>query len=274
MKALALLSFALCFGCSEVHFDLLEPAPVMDATLIIEEPPDAGPMIMDARAPDIDAGHSNLILRYDFNGVGTEVVDRTGHASAFIRGGALLNDSGTLQLDGVDDYVDLPNRSMASLQSATVIMWLSWSGGVCWQRAFDFGRSDAGEGGAGSALASLFLTFSTCPGGTLSLTYEQPPRSFNADSRISLAAGRSLQLAVAFDGPENRMRLFLDGSFVAETNVLFPLSQLDDVNAWLGRSQWAQDSFARVRYDEFRLYDRVLRDDEIADTFKRGPNSP
>jgi hypothetical protein len=278
VKGLALLVCALCVGCSEVELDLL--APGIDAGLpeLDAGPPEASldtslPTESEASTP-IDAGRSSLILRYDFAGTGSEVRASVGSASAFARGGAQLDGSGVLELDGVDDYVDLPNRSLASLESATVMTWVTWSGGVCWQRAFDFGNNDAGEGMQGNALASLFVTFSSCPGGTLLAMYEQSPMQRSAESRVSLAAERPLQLALAFDGANQTMRLYLDGERVAERSVGIPLSALNDVNAWLGRSQWTQDRFARARYDEFRLYDRALGDSEVRDAFTRGPSSP
>ncbi|MET0284239.1 MAG: LamG-like jellyroll fold domain-containing protein, partial [Polyangiales bacterium] len=109
---------------------------------------------------------------------------------------------------------------------------------------------------------------------TLLAMYEQPPTQRGAQSTVSIAAERPLQIALAFDGTSQTMRLFLDGERIAERNVGIPLSALNDVNAWLGRSQWTQDRFARARYDEFRLYDVALGDEEILRTFTRGPSSP
>ncbi|MEY4580405.1 MAG: hypothetical protein RL701_5108, partial [Pseudomonadota bacterium] len=64
------------------------------------------------------------------------------------------------------------------------------------------------------------------------------------------------------------------GLSLGDGDVPYALSELDDNNAWLGRSQWQQDSFARARFDEFRIYDRPLTAAEIAATFVRGPDVP
>jgi hypothetical protein len=276
VRRLALLVCALTTGCSELTLELLAPGIDIDASVPIDAAPvveAAQPEEAEAAAP-MDAGRSSLILRYDFAGTGTELRPRVGVESAFARGGAQLDGSGVLELDGVDDFVDLPNRSLSSLQSATIVIWVTWSGGVCWQRAFDFGFNDAAEGAQGANATSLFVTYSSCPGGTLLAMYEQQGAQFGAEARVSLAAERPLQLALAFDGEADRMRLYLDGERVAEANVPRPLAQLKDVNAWLGRSQWTQDRFARARYDEFRLYDRALNDGELEALYERGPDLP
>lgn len=279
VRRLCLLLCALSIGCSERELELLAPVVELGMDAGADEL-DAG-SLMDARTapPDaaatpLDAGRSSLILRYDFAGTGTEIVPRVGSASAFARGGAALDGSGSLQLDGVDDYVDLPNRSLAALTSATLITWVTWSGGVCWQRVFDFGSNDAGEDKQGRNATSLFVTFSSCPAATLLAMYERQGVQAGAESTISLAAGRPLQLALAFEGQAQRMRLYLDGERVAEAAVGLPLSMLADDNAWLGRSQWIQDGFAHARYDELRLYDRALSDGEVADTYARGADAP
>ena len=229
---------------------------------------------------------SSLILRYDFSGDGTELVDRVGNASARVLGGARLDDSGELALDGVDDYVDLPNGTLASLESATVVAWITWGGGVCWQRVFDFGHNDMGEDKQGSSVTSLFVTLSTCPEGRLAGMAELPTGHFvaAADTTIEPSslgsraedprASTTRQVALSFDAARSLLTLYLDGVRVAETSAGFALAQLGDVNAWLGRSQWVQDYFARVSYDEFRIYDRALSRTEVRELFQRGADRP
>ena len=44
-----------------------------------------------------------------------------------------------LGLDGVDDYVDLPDN-LSNVTQFTFAAWVYWNGGQPWQRIFDFGR--------------------------------------------------------------------------------------------------------------------------------------
>lgn len=239
---------------------------------------DAAGLVPDAEVP-VELGDSslrslNLVLRYDFMGDGTELVDRAGNASARVLGGARLDGSGQLALDGVDDYVDLPNGTLASLESATVVAWLTWGGGVCWQRVFDFGHNDMGEDKQGNAVASLFVTLATCPDGHLAGMAELPSGQFVAAADRTVQPSSTLQVALSFDASRSLLTLYLDGTRVAETKAAFSLAELGDVNAWLGRSQWVQDYFARVSYDEFRIYDRALARSEVRDLFLRGADHP
>jgi arabinan endo-1,5-alpha-L-arabinosidase len=197
-----------------------------------------------------------------------------GSASARVLGGARLDDSGELALDGVDDYVDLPNGTLAALESATVVAWITWGGGVCWQRVFDFGHNDMGEDKQGSAVTSLFVTLATCPEGRLAGMAELPSGQFVAAAATAIQPSSTRQVALSFDASRSLLTLYLDGVRVAETSASFALAQLGDVNAWLGRSQWVQDYFARVSYDEFRIYDRALSRTEVRELFQRGADRP
>ena len=281
-------------GCGEpVVLDLFAPQPSVGTPrgdAAIAEEVDAGaPSRLgashDAAAPSPDAQltmelsdsslrTSSLILRYDFSGQGTELVDRVGRAPARVIGGARLDGSGELALDGVDDYVDLPNGTLASLESATVVTWIAWGGGVCWQRVFDFGHNDMGEDKQGNALASLFVTVATCPGGQLAGMAELPSGHFVAAAEQPAPTSSTMQVALSFDASRSLLTLYRDGVRVAETPAGFALAELGDVNAWLGRSQWVQDFFARVSYDEFRIYDRALSRTEVRELFERGADAP
>ena len=46
----------------------------------------------------------------------------------------------SLQLDGVNDYVQLPS-GVANSTDITISAWVNWNGGADWQRIFDFGNN-------------------------------------------------------------------------------------------------------------------------------------
>jgi Concanavalin A-like lectin/glucanases superfamily len=76
------------------------------------------------------------------------------------------------------------------------------------------------------------------------------------------------------DGARATIATYVNGVAMGETMVPWQLSQLDDVNNWLGRSQWMQDRFLQGRIDEFRIYGAALSGTEIASFNTRGPNAP
>jgi hypothetical protein len=85
--------------------------------------------------------------------------------------------------------------------------------------------------------------------------------------------GKLHQVAVVF-ASSNYTELYADGMLMGRSRVGFALSAIDDVNDWIGRSQWTNDhTFAGI-IDEFRIYGRSLSPCEIADLNAAGPNSP
>jgi hypothetical protein len=247
---------------------LLEPpAPATDAGVLDGAAPDA--------APPPSTPNESLVLRYDFEGTGGTVVDRAGNADAVLRGGARLDGSGGVELDGVDDYVDLPNGVLSRLSSTTIAAFLTWHGGLCWQRVFDFGSNTGGEGNVGRGLTSLYLTPLSCGYDVLFAAGEIDAARYGLGATEPLATDRPVFVALTFESPAGEISLYLDGRLVGRIVVPFELSEIDDVNNWLGRSQWVQDyELLRARYDELRMYDRALSAQEIAELHTRGPDAP
>jgi hypothetical protein len=238
--------------------------------------PSAGPQLgADATTAQTAMNLTQPVLRYDFTGVGSVVRDMAGRADGRVLGESALDGSGSLTLDGVDDYVDLPNGVVSRLTSATFVAWVEWRGGICWQRVFDFGSSDAGENASGNAVDSLFLTPSSCNDGQLLARAEFFRRgaAFMAGSGSSLPQRRLVQVALTFDGERGSMELYVEGARISKTDANFALSEIDDVNNWLGRSQWRQDQYASIRYEEFRIYDRALGSQEIRRLAAKGPDT-
>jgi hypothetical protein len=258
----------ISIGCSgETRISLLE----------VESPvaPEAGASdaARDARRPDGALG-PRPIHRYDFGGSGSTVFDRIGSAHGNLRGGAMLDARGGAVLDGIDDFVDLPNGLVSSLSSATLVTWLRWYGGNCWHRIFDFGSTLEGEGISGTATSNVFVTPRDCPGpgpnalfGTRSassnteVSIRSPtPFTTQADHQVALVIGAST------------MELFVDAESQGRASLRVGLDAIDDVNNWLGRSQWRQDFNLPGRYDEFRIYAQALSQAELETLYALGPD--
>lgn len=251
--------------------ELPDPA-VPDAEAPGAAVPDAA--VLDAGAPPPSAADA-LVLRYDFSGSGDIVRDLVGDRDARLRGGTLLDPNRTfINLDGVDDYVDVPNGVVSELRSATFVVWLSWTGGVCWQRIFDFGISDQGEDQVGDAVTSLFMTPMACGDQTFTVMAELGAMQHPVSDDQALPTGYALQVALVIDADTQSFTLYRDTEKVAEAQVAFQLDQLTDANNWLGRSQWAQDGFFSGAIGEFRIYSRVLTAEEIAQVRAEGFETP
>jgi len=83
-----------------------------------------------------------------------------------------------------------------------------------------------------------------------------------------------LAAAVVFDGQDSQLRLFHDGEIVAEAPLSGELSQINDVNNWLGRSQYSADPYFQGSYDELRIYEQALTGCEISVLTALGPDDP
>jgi len=282
----ALFASAWLIACGETHVTLLEPSRAAaggtahDASLDGVAGAGGSDRASGGGSPGSKPNH--LIHRYSFDGDGSRVVDSFGSADGELMGGALLDGAGHVTLDGADDYVNLPNGLLSGLTDATLVAWLSWNGGrVCWQRAFDFGSSDAGEDAVGNATSSLFATPLRCgaaaDGGralgpaTALETSEGIVASVDSDNAFPVL--NVAMLAVVVDTRARELRLYAAGELLG-TGRAASLSLLSDVNDWLGRSQWVQDPFLRGTYDEFRIYDVALSNAEIAALDEAGPDAP
>jgi hypothetical protein len=222
---------------------------------------------------------AKLLHRYDFEGSGATVTDRVGTAHGAIVGAATLSKlagRGVLQLAGgtAGAYVDLPNGLVSALTNATFEAWITWAGGSNYQRVFDFGDSDdpMPENNPKNGKTYLFVSPKTGAGGVTlgySLTGILGGQEQNIAGAAPLSEALSQVTAVA-DATGDTLRLYVDGLQVGEQAWTGALSSINDVNVWLGRSQYSADPELTATYHEFRVYGAALSAQEVATAFNAG----
>ena len=220
-----------------------------------------------------------LVHRYDFEGGGTAVKDRVGTAHGVVARGATLSKldgKGVVLLGGGDvgAYVDLPNGILSSLGNATIEAWVTWGGGTSWQRVFDFGDSTATPPENNQAGGKTYL-FVTPKGGSgkVQLAYSLGSVDKELDVEGTVALPQTIKQVVAVaDDSANLLTLYVDGVKVGQQPWTGALSQINDVNVWLGRSQYANDSELNAVYHEFRMYSAALTAAQVAAMFNAGPD--
>lgn len=217
------------------------------------------------------------IERFDFSGEGTQIVDRMGGPSGELIGGASLTGAGSIELDGEDDYVNLPNGLLSSKTSASLVVWVSLLDGPAYWRLLDFGASSGGEDPTGAAVGTTYVAITTetglDPSGlALLIGHGGAASEDRALTELSLE-DRQVALGVVLDGESERAILYVDGASVASTTMTAPLSELNDVNNWLGRSQYAADPHYPGIYSELRLYAEALSDCAMATLAEWGPDT-
>ncbi|MET0792541.1 MAG: LamG-like jellyroll fold domain-containing protein [Polyangiaceae bacterium] len=240
--------------------------------------PEAGANGTPDVTPDAGStGDSHLIHRYSFSGTDLQVIDSMGGPHGTLVNGAYFDGAGHAVLDGRDDFVDLPDGLISGLKAATLVSWLSWNGGPCWQRVFDFGSNDGDAGDVGNATSSVFATTLRCPedgpDAGPGAVFELNEILGSVDGTTKFPVLVETSIAVAFDPANQEMRLYVAGKRIG-AGKFTTLSAISDVNAWLGRSQWVQDIYLRGSLDEFRIYDVALDDAALAAIDAAGPDAP
>jgi len=254
------------------------------------DPAKTAPGVCGCGLPDADTAtlasckglKSALVHRYDFEGTGTTVTDRVGTAHGALKGGATLSQvdgKGAAVLNGGASgaYVDLPNGLISKLSSATLEAWLTWGGGNAWQRIFDFGDSTnaAPEDNPASGKSYLFLTpmTDTASGGVMRAVYSLAGGAAAVETRLEgLEAMPQVlaQVVLVVDSESDKLVLYVNGAKASEQAFAGALASINDVNAWLGRSQYNVDPELSGTFHDFRIYAAALTPLQIATSFAGG----
>ncbi len=227
-----------------------------------------------------------LIHRYSFNEAAASATfaDSVGTANGVVGNatGADFTGSGEFTLTGTTStYGDLPNGIISSLTSVSIEGWVTWNGaaGSSWQRIFDFGRSTSVDANGtpvedmpGTGYGYMFLTPRSGDNTTRFAIKQGTGAEIPQLNTAPMSVGVKTHFAVVYDTEHSVARLYINGARVATAPVSLPLTVIEDINVWLGRSQF-NDSFFNGSYDEFRIYNGPLLDADVAASFAAGPNS-
>lgn len=240
---------------------------------------------------------------------GTVHLDSLTSAPAVVRGNGASFASGQLVIPGdtnsgasdatIAGYVDLPNGIVSSRTHLTVEIWATPLSAQSWSHLFEFGRLNTAGDGAGAEgewtgttdgtplgysrsgdTLVLLVNRSTNLNGQRQGNRHDSGTEIRSDSDLATTAGQAYHYVLVFeDGAGSfgasggQVRWYRDGVLAATADVDYRLSDLQDVNNWLGRSQWSSLSNAHVSYDEVRLYDHVMSPAEIIASRDAGPDA-
>ncbi|MES2467644.1 MAG: hypothetical protein V4675_10120 [Verrucomicrobiota bacterium] len=220
---------------------------------------------------------------------GAMLTDSIGGSHGFIRGaGAQSTGSGILLPGGAPEaaaYVDLPNGLISPLTQVTFEGWVTVNATTArWGHFFSFGSSSPGgadgeisgpgntNGGSEEGLDYIALTSSRETDHNLQRfavrNYEDGPAgAFYHDSASVTVIGQPIHFVVTVDNSTSgqmALRYYRDGVLMGELhNIPFNLSDLRDVNNWLGRGNFTNYPHVAATFEEFRLHSRVLSAAEV-----------
>ncbi len=242
---------------------------------------------------------------------GSVIADSVSGQNAVIVGNGASFNSGSLTLPGtttgnqtpatISAYIDLPNGLLSSKTNFTLEIWATPVADKYWQRLADFGRMDLTGNpavqGTGAAPGEILSTATVAPGtGTaasdnLMLAINRGGLANNQQLQGQLDGGTQssnitalpLPLGVGVpyhhfvikftDSPTGgQIAWYFNGTLATTVGVNFHLSSIEDVNNWLGRSQYSGDSQSNVIYNEVRLYNHAMSQAEITASLAAGPN--
>ena len=208
-----------------------------------------------------DPGTANLQGYYPMDG---SVNDSSGHGrNGTITGNQAYADAPSgrgkaIQLNGTNDYVELPIGTLVStLASTTITAWVNFTyGSGSYERVFDFGTGStnymflsAHQAGTTPEIFGILTT-----GGTEARCTPSRP----------MGTGWH-HLAVVMDSATMSMALYLDGTVVAtNTTTMLPKDLGKTTQNWLGRSQFTADAYYTGMLDDLRIYNRALSAGEVA----------
>lgn len=231
-------------------------------------------LLLGALAPAASA--QVLTHRYSFNDApGTfEVRDAVGTAHGTLFGTGDHEGNGSLVLEGVDGYVDLPPGLISGYTSMTVEAWASFGANSSWVRLFDFGDTDAitGNGAYGMEF---------CPhSGSGEVVFEVFDANPGYDHAVGISFGPALDnqgkvhLAVVYDPEAPWTAVYVNGFLAASSSSIdIPFSSFNNTHSYLGRSGYLSDPYLNATLDEFRVYSGALSPLQVAMSAAAGPSS-
>ncbi|MBN2686136.1 MAG: LamG domain-containing protein [Pontiellaceae bacterium] len=162
-------------------------------------------------------------------------------------------------------YVDLPNGLISQFDgdSMTIEAVYVSDTDTAWQRVYSFGISNVGEDRTDGGDECIFLTHRNS-GGNIQTTLKQ--QSEYALSCDGFAVGQLTHIVWEYDSATRWVKMYRNGELV-NSRVLEngrPLSELTDVNNWIGRSQWQWDSLFDGKIYDLRIYSGLMTDDETS----------
>lgn len=216
---------------------------------------------------------------------GSTVTDSIGGLTAVIRGAGATFTGTSVQLPGGSSasqaYVDLPNGLISSRESLSIEFWETQSGPQSWCRILSIGTNSAGEvtgpGGVFNGTESLTLfgnvgatqvnrfarSYGTFPnGGPDRNPAEYPDSDY----------GVEFHQVITYDKVLKEWHWYRNGVLMEVIADTEGPTTMDDVNVWLGRSEFSSDNNFRGLYNEFRVYNHTLSEDEIYGNFLAGPD--
>jgi hypothetical protein len=212
-----------------------------------------------------------LTHRYSFfnepNG-STVATDLVATANGTVQGGAVII-GGRLVLNGTSGtYLNLPSGIINNSYSAvTIETWASFGTLPVSSFFFGFGNTDGSGAGAN-------YIFCAPQAGRIAITGADPgwQGEQNASSAVNWSGQTNVHIVAVYNPPANTLALYTNGVLAAiNTAVTTPVSAVNNVYSYIGRSLYTTDPYAPLSVNEFRIYNGALSAQQVALDTASGP---
>lgn len=220
---------------------------------------------------------------------GTQLTDSIGTAHGSVRGtGASATGTGVRLAGGSSTtaaYIDLPNRSVSGsgeifpgFSETSYELWVTVHTTQNWARILDFGNNSINEVTApgGSFNGADYLMISASVGMANDIRFERGGQDLAGGGTQDVAGattvGVRMHLVATYETASAAWKLYKNGVQIASVPTLLGPGTVDDLNVWLGRSNWAGDNNADATFDETRVYDYALNAQQVLGNYQAGPD--
>ncbi len=198
----------------------------------------------------------------------TIVTDVVASANGTLQGSAAIT-GGQLVLNGASGAcLNLPSGIINSSYSAVTIE--TWAGfGALPVNCFFWGFGNTDGSGAGED-----YIFCAPKAGRVAITGSDPGYTGeqNANSGADWSGWTNVHIVAIYNPPANQVVLYTNG-FLAAVNrsATTPISAVNDVYSYLGRSLYTSDPYAPLSVSEFRIWNGALSAQQVALDAASGP---
>src|ERR1035438_8685571 len=198
----------------------------------------------------------------------TTATDLVASANGTLHGGAIIAGC-QMVLNGTSGtYLNLPAGIINNSYSAvTIETWASL--GTLPVNCFFFGAGNTDGSGAGED-----YIFCAPQAGRIAITGTDPgwQGEQNASSAANWSGQTNVHIVAVYNPPANSLALYTNGVLAAiNAAVTTPLSAVNDVYSYVGRSLYTTDPYAPLNVNEFRIYNGALSVQQVALDAASGP---
>ena len=228
----------------------------------------------------VSPASADLTHRYSFT---ADASDSVGGANGTPQNNVVFDGNGSAQFGGLSpsgpncDYIQLPPGLISNYTSVTFEFWVDVGANGTWEEIYAFGNQTAGGAGANMV---MFCPHSGSSPNDFRMSYAQAAPGYN-DEYVNNGVGildnlGPVSVACVYDPPNNTMSLYTNGvlvRFISPVTARFSLTNVYNVNSWLGRSMYNGDSSYAGSIDEFRIYNSALGPLQVAVDNAAGPDT-